>query len=304
MQQRILAFASARTLGVVALTAASLATLSACGGDGSSGNAGGIPTATFTSASVLSPHYGQTATVTINGTVLDNTLAVTSPNCKNMTRLDASTSTTATYTCTPTGAYAGTITVKSNGTTIGGANFTVPQPQVTLTVNNTAGVNGNIVINLAGDKAPITVDNFLAYVNASPSFYTNLIFHRTSVSNHIVQGGGYTASSGGTLPANPKTPLFAPIALETTGGSNVAWSVGMARTSDPNSATSQFYINTAANTGFDGSYAVFGNLTTSSQAVAAAIAAAPCTAMTGRATGDDSCVPVPNVVITGATQTQ
>ncbi len=303
MQQRHFAFATVRASSVAALTAALLATLSACGGGGNS--TGGTPTATIASASVFSPHYGQTATITVNGTGLDSTLAVTAPYCKNITLANTSTATTATYTCTPSGAYSGNVTFKSNGTSIGPATtFTVPQPQVTLQVSNGAGVAGNIVINLVGDKAPITVDNFLAYVNANPSFYNSLIFHRTSASNHIIQGGGYTASSGGTLPAAPKTPLFAPIALETTGGSNVAWSVGMARTADPNSATSQFYINTADNTGFDTHYAVFGNITTSSQAVATAIANAPCVAMTGAAQGDDSCVPVPNVVITGATQTQ
>lgn len=303
MQQRPHVFAPVRTASVAALTVTALAMLSACGGGGS-GSTGGTPTASVTSASVFSPHYGQTATITVNGTGLDSTLAVSAPYCKNITLVNTSTATNATYTCTPSGAFSGTVTFKSNGTSVGSANFSVPQPQVTMQVSNGAGVAGNIVINLVGDKAPITVDNFLAYVNASPSFYNGLIFHRTSVINHIVQGGGYTASSGGTLPASPKTPLYPAIVLETTGGSNVAWSVGMARTATPTSAQSQFYINTAANTGFDGSYAVFGNLTASSQAVAAAIAAAPCTAMTGAQTGDDSCVPVPNVVITGATQTQ
>jgi cyclophilin family peptidyl-prolyl cis-trans isomerase len=296
MLQRFHVPASVRA---TALSVVTLAALSACGGGGDS--SGGTPTATFASASVFSPHYGQTATITVNGTGLDSTLGVTATNCKSVTYVNTSTVTTATYTCVPSGGFSGTVTFKSNGTTIGTTTFTVPVPQVTMTVNNGAGVNGSLVMTLVGDKAPITVDNFLTYVNAG--FYTGLIFNRTSVSNHIVQGGGFGASTGGTLPT-AKTPIAAPIVLETTGGSNVAWSLGMARTSDPNSATSQFYINTANNTSFDGSYAVFGNLVASSDAVAASIAAAPCVPMTGAQAGDDSCVPVPNVVITGATQTQ
>jgi cyclophilin family peptidyl-prolyl cis-trans isomerase len=282
-----------------ALTLISLAALDACGGGGSTG---GTPTATVTSTSVAATRYGAPALVTINGTGLDSTLAVTSAGCKNMTLLTAaptaSTSTTAYYSCTVSGAFSSTVVAKSNNTTVGSANFTVLPPVVTMAVSDGVGVNGNLVITLEGDKAPITVDNFLAYVNAG--FYGGLIFHRVSNLNHVIQGGGFGTMTDGNLPVPKATNP--PIVLETTGGSNVQWSVGMARTSMPNTATSQFYINTAANPGFDGNYAVFGNLTASSVVVAQSITTAACTPLTGAT--DDSCVPIPNVVITSAVQTQ
>ena len=174
-------------------------------------------------------------------------------------------------------------------------------------------MNGNIVFNLKGDKAPITVDNFLAYVNAG--FYDGkdgkgaTIFHRV-VSNFVVQGGGYPVTSSGTLPT-PKTTIYSPIALETSGGSNLQWTAAMARTSDANSATSQFFFNLANNSSsLDPSsktagYAVFADVSASASVIQA-IAAAPCTLVVqnGVALGDGSCVPIPNVVVTSATQIQ
>ncbi len=165
-----------------------------------------------------------------------------------------------------------------------------------------------------GDKAPITVDNFLAYVNSG--FYDGLdkkgatIFHRV-VPGFVVQGGGYGAATSGTLPAVKATP-FAPISLELTGGSNVQWTATMARTADANSATSQFFFNLVNNSAsLDKSastagYAVFADVSGSAAVIQAIAAAAPCTALLSDGTPlqDGSCVPVPNVTITSATQTQ
>jgi peptidyl-prolyl cis-trans isomerase A (cyclophilin A) len=175
------------------------------------------------------------------------------------------------------------------------------------------GVNGNIVFNLKGNVAPITVDNFLAYVNSG--FYNGLIFHRVAHENNpqagpeyfIVQGGGYGAATSGTLPT-PKATTFAPIALETTGGTNVQWTVAMARTNDPNSATSQFFFNVLNNSAaFDTAsgpgYAVFADVSASASVVTQ-ISQATCTPLVGTGLADGSCVPIPNVTITSATQTQ
>jgi peptidyl-prolyl cis-trans isomerase A (cyclophilin A) len=174
-------------------------------------------------------------------------------------------------------------------------------------------VAGNIDFALRGNQAPITVDNFLAYVNAG--FYDNrdgkgaTIFHRV-VSGFVVQGGGYTVTTSGTLPP-PKATLYSPIALETKGGSNVQWTAAMARTTDANSATSQFFFNLANNASIldpsstTAGYAVFADVS-SSASVIQAIAAAPCTlvVVNGVPLGDGSCVPIPNVVVTSATQIQ
>ncbi len=185
----------------------------------------------------------------------------------------------------------------------GGGGSTTPEepPQVTMTVSNApGGVSGNIVITLAPDKAPITVANFLSYVNAG--YYNGTIFHRV-VTGFVVQGGGFLPVT--TLPAVPKGGLSAPIALEVNKGlSNVQWTIAMARTNEINSATSQFFINLVNNAaaldpGPTAGYAVFGSVTANT-ALVAAIAAAPCTPVAGFS----ECLPSPNMVITSATRTR
>lgn len=109
------------------------------------------------------------------------------------------------------------------------------KPQVTITTSM-----GTIVVELEGDKAPLTVSNFLRYVNEG--FYTNTIFHRV-VSGFVIQGGGYNVDG------TPKS-THTPIKLEEpydTGLSNTLGTIAMARTSAPTSATSQFFINTVDN---------------------------------------------------------
>ncbi len=302
MQQRFNVSASARTLGVAALTTVLFAALTACGGSGSS--TAGPPTATVSSMSIAATKYGAPAQVTVVGTNLGN-LNLQATGCKNITRLTASptasTDTTAYFSCTPSGAYSSQILAVSNGGTIAQQTLTVQPPIVTMAVSG-GGVNGNIVFNLRGNQAPITVDNFLAYVNSG--FYTGLIFHRV-VPNFVVQGGGYGAATSGTLPT-PKTTTFAPIALETTGGNNVQWTAAMARTSTDASATSQFFFNLANNTFLDGGYAVFADRHGEQPGRRAGDRSAPCTPLRAPTPplGDGSCVPIPNVVITSATQTQ
>lgn len=119
--------------------------------------------------------------------------------------------------------------------------------------------DGEIVIELDA-RAPLSVDNFLKYVNAK--FYDNTIFHRVP-SNFVVQGGGFT--TGDVL----KTGLNAPIKLESNiaGLSNTKGTIGMARTSVADSATSQFYFNTVNNAAIldyvnanQPGYAVFGRV--------------------------------------------
>ncbi len=314
MQQRSNVPALARTLGGIALATVTLAVLTACGGDG-----GDNTPATVSAMSVAATKYGTPALVTVNGTHLGN-LSLTAPGCKNVTRLTtaptASTDTTAYFSCTPSGAYSSSISAVTNGTTLTSQTLTVPAPIVTMAVSGGGGgsVIGNIVFNLRGDKAPTTVDNFLAYVNSGTSpttgFYVGTIFHRV-VPGFVVQGGGYGAATSGTLPA-VKDPLYSPIKLETTGGSNVQWTAAMARTADDNSATSQFFFNLVDNhtvldpsSGTDG-YAVFADVSSSATVIQAIAAATPCPALLagGLPLGDGSCVPVPNVTITRVEQTQ
>jgi cyclophilin family peptidyl-prolyl cis-trans isomerase len=308
MQQRFNVHAPARVVGATALAIVALAALTACGGGG-----GDSTPATVSSMSVAASKYGAPALVTISGTHLGN-LSLQASGCKNITRLTAaptaSTDTTAYYSCTPSGAYSSSIVAVSNGATLSTQPLVVQPPIVTMTVSGGGGgsVNGQIVFNLRGNLAPITVDNFLAYVNAG--FYNGTIFHRV-VPGFVVQGGGYGAATSGTLPA-PKATPYAPIALELGGGSNLQWTAAMARTADDNSATSQFFFNLVdnhttldKNANTDG-YAVFADVTASAAVIQAIAAASPCPALlaNGLPLGDGSCVPVPNVTITTATQTQ
>ena len=302
MQQRFNVPASA-------FAVVTLAALTACGGGG-----GNSSPATVSSMSVAATKYGVPALVTVTGTNLSN-LALQASGCKNITKLTtaptASTDTTSYYSCTPSGTYSSNVTAVSNGTTLSTQPLVVQPPVVTMQVTGGGGstpVNGTIVFSLRGDLAPITVDNFLAYVNSG--FYNGTIFHRI-VAGFVVQGGGYGPATSGTLPAPLATP-YNPIKLELTGGSNLQWTAAMARTADDNSATSQFFFNLVNNSTIldksantDG-YAVFADVTASAAVIQAIAAVTPCTALlsNGLPIGDGSCVPVPNVKITTATQTQ
>jgi len=127
-------------------------------------------------------------------------------------------------------------------------------PQVLLETNH-----GTIVIELYPEKAPKTVKNFLGYVNEG--FYDSTIFHRV-ISNFMVQGGGFTADM-------KKKTTHDPIPNEADNGlRNTVGTIAMARTSDPHSATAQFFINVAKNDFLDyrektnraWGYAVFGKV--------------------------------------------
>ena len=94
--------------------------------------------------------------------------------------------------------------------------------------------HGNIVIDLNEDKAPETVKNFLSYAN--DGFFDGTIFHRV-IPNFMIQGGGF-------LPGMIQKRTEAPIKNEADNGlSNDRGTIAMARTSDPHSATAQFFIN-------------------------------------------------------------
>ena len=106
-------------------------------------------------------------------------------------------------------------------------------PHVLLTTSA-----GNIELELNSQKAPVSVKNFLDYVNSG--FYNNTTFHRV-IPGFMVQGGGFNEQMQQKQP-NP------PIKNEADNGlKNARYTVAMARTSDPHSATAQFFINVADN---------------------------------------------------------
>jgi cyclophilin family peptidyl-prolyl cis-trans isomerase len=126
---------------------------------------------------------------------------------------------------------------------------------------------GNIKIELFADKAPITVKNFLGYVD--DKFYDGTTFHRV-IPTFMIQGGGF--EPGFKDAQTPKEFVSkekktkAPIKNEAGNGlSNERGTIAMARTGDPDSATAQFFINVKDNKGLDRSgrnagYAVFGKV--------------------------------------------
>ena len=151
---------------------------------------------------------------------------------------------------------------------------------------------GDIVLELYPDKAPKTVENFLQYVR--DKHYDGTVFHRV-IGSFMIQGGGFTADM-------LQKPTRAPVALEAGNGlKNERGTIAMARTSNPNSATAQFFINVVNNTMLDApnpdgyGYAVFGKVVQGMDTV---------DKIKGVATGNKGMhqnVPVENVVILNAT---
>ncbi len=106
---------------------------------------------------------------------------------------------------------------------------------------------GDIVIEVYPDKAPKTVENFLKYV--ADKHYDGTIFHRV-IASFMIQGGGFDAQYA-EKPTRPPVPHEGREALAKGGPRNVMGTVAMARTSDPNSASAQFFINVADNSRLD-----------------------------------------------------
>ncbi|HUR67903.1 MAG TPA: peptidylprolyl isomerase [Candidatus Thermoplasmatota archaeon] len=110
---------------------------------------------------------------------------------------------------------------------------------------------GPLVLELAPESAPRTVDNFLHYVRAG--FYEGLAFHRV-IPRFVAQAGGYHPDG------RPKAPLRPPIPLEPSGLRHTDGALGMARLPEPNTATSEWYLCDGAQPELDGQYCVFGRL--------------------------------------------
>ncbi len=123
--------------------------------------------------------------------------------------------------------------------------------------------DGDIVIELYAEKSPVTVENFLSYVDAG--HYDGTVFHRV-ISNFMIQGGGFTTEM-------KEKPTRDPIVNESSNKlHNTRGTLAMARTSDPNSATAQFFINQRSNLRLDWTpgnegYAVFGEVVEGMQVV-------------------------------------
>jgi peptidyl-prolyl cis-trans isomerase A (cyclophilin A) len=147
---------------------------------------------------------------------------------------------------------------------------------------------GTFVVGLHGNAAPVTTDNFTRYVDEG--FFDGLIFHRV-IAGFMIQGGGYDETLTRRAPAHP------PIALEIVPWlSHQPGVISMARTSDPDSATSQFFVCVADDSSLDGDYAAFGAVESGYDVVESISLVATHTA------GGMDDVPITPVVIESATR--
>ncbi len=241
-------------------------------------------------------YYSGKVTLTLTGTNLDQELTVRFTKCVNLEEVaDSATALERVYTCTLRGVGYLPIEVLTTNelSRIWISKIYIPLPQVAINTNQ-----GSFTFELYPDSAPKTVDNFLQYV--SEKFYTNTLFHRV-IASVMIQGGGFDAELQAKATHDP-------IKLERTGMSNLRGTIAMARTTDSDSATSQFFINVADNTALDtlnGGYAVFGTLISSASTFQSVldkldtIAAVPT-----QTVGTHADVPVTPVIISDITQKQ
>ena len=219
---------------------------------GCGGGTGFQPTITGVKPETL--QYGKSATIYLGGKDLRSNMVVeTNGACVNPSFSSNSTTDILVLNCTVKVVGNFTLTIKTDGgVLVNTTHLTVPNPQVAILTSL-----GGIVLELEPAAAPITVNNFLSYANSG--FYRNTLFHRV-ISGFMFQGGGYTTG------LVKKDGQKDPIVLESNSGlTNLRGTVAMARTNDPNSATSEFFINHVDN-GFlnysatNPGYAVFGKV--------------------------------------------
>lgn len=269
-----------------------VAGLSACGG-------GGIDGGSISTISATSINYARNMTVAVSGQQLADTNYIKAEGCENARASTGGTAASRSYVCTIKKVGPMIVRVHNKeGDVLGSVRVEVPMPQVRFTTGT-----GPIIVELDPTKAPATVDNFLAYAgtSSSTSFYTNMIFHRV-IKDFVIQAGGYNRN------LVVKNPTRAAIALESQNGlKNLRGTIAMARTSEPNSATSQFFINVKDNPDLDyksaaePGYAVFGKVVEGLNVVDAIQEVATTTKndSTGRPLEN---VPVTEIVITAAQQ--
>jgi len=263
--------------------------LPGCGGSGSD------PVTDVTASNLR--YTGSLSLVNLNltGNALDNAIKVSANNtaCTVATATSATSRTAQCFITVPSSRTVAIVVSSSSDYVVYTKTLTAPAPQVTLKTTL-----GDVVMELDSAAAPVTVQNFLSYVNKSPSFYNGTLFHRV-ISGFMAQGGGFTTGMV------QKTGLASAIKLESQNGlTNIRGTVAMARTSAADSATSQFFINLVDN-GFlnyasanSPGYAVFGKVV-SGMDVIDLMAKQPT-----QTVGSNQNVPVTDITITSAAQTQ
>ncbi len=274
-----------------------LALLIAVGGLAGCGGGANDDAPSVSGMAATPAQYGRAGVWTITGLNLDKgvSFVITSGSCGNIAEIAGGTAFQRQFSCRPSalGELVGQVNDPGGGR-LASLRVIIQAPVVQLSLSQ-----GTIELELDPEKAPVTVRNFLNYVNSN--FYNNTIFHRV-IKDFVIQGGGFTPGSPDPV---AKPPTQAPIALESNNGlSNLRGTLAMARTSAPDSATSQFYINVVDNLSLDykseqePGYAVFGKVTAGLDVVDS-ISIVPTRSVPSPGLND---VPVTNVVVTTARQ--
>jgi len=274
--------------------AALLSLLASCGGGGDSGSAVSNMTVTATGGLV---GYGKNISLNVSGSGLNSGVnAAIEPGCFTMAR-GATSEGSMTFSCRLLAVGDLRVRVRTaEGKELATLRLEVEAPRVEFTAKQNA-TEGKFVVELDPNNAPKTAENFMVYVNTGSCWYKDRLFHRV-IPDRLVQGGGFIAG------LQPAPGVAAAIPLESQNGlKNLRGTIGMARQSEPNTATSQFYINVKDNPDFDYAsdaqpgYAVFGKVVSGIETVDL-ISKVP-TMSKGDAFPD---APIDNVVITACSQ--
>jgi cyclophilin family peptidyl-prolyl cis-trans isomerase len=222
--------------------------ISGCGGSS------GFPP-TITGVKAQSLMFGRASTIYLGGKNLRSNLVVDAGTaCINPSFAANSSTDLLVLNCLVKAVGEFTLSVKTEtGEIVYSGSLNVPKPEVALLTSK-----GTISVELDPNLAPVSSANFLSYVGSG--FYSSTIFHRV-IAGFVIQAGGYTSG------LVKKTGQLSSIVLESSNGlSNKRGTLAMARTSEFNSATSEFYINLADNFSLDyknaanPGYAVFGKV--------------------------------------------
>lgn len=276
-------------VGAIAALAPLLVLLSGCGGGGDND-----PSVSTLAAS--NARYSRTATVAISGRNLRAGIHVSAEGgCENLTPVPNGSDDLQQYTCDvlAIGEHRIEVHAAGDGRFLARLVFQVPQPEVVVATSA-----GTITLELDAVKAPLTTRNFLNYVGTG--FYRNTLVHAAIPGRGLI-AGGYTTGLA------PKAATAPAIVSEAANGlKNLRGTLGMVRGATADTATTQWYVNTADNADLDfvdaaqPGYAVFGRVVGGLE-VADAITAVPTRSIPAR---DMTDVPVTEILITAATQTR